>query len=183
MLFLDIARKILTKCTEDDVKSGLQGPWKYESELPTMLWDIADDRIYALSAIDPSDSSKNKKRTNPGPEALAIVGLSTHPVFKGNERTLTTGCSGRWKKGYYTWPVWNFPAGPGAVKSLLSHATSTKLDKDNKSNWFKSWGVSKILTSEIKRSDRGGSGTFLPYQIIWRRPTRQLLNAGTSRTD
>lgn len=174
MYFLKIGRAILTKCTGDDLKSGLQGPWKYESELPTLKWDITDDRIYALSAINPSDTSKNKKLTNPGPEALAIIGMSTHPVFRGKEETLTTGCSGTWKKGYYTWPIWNCPAGLGAVKSLLYQATSKEPNRDNRSSWFKSWGISMILKSEIKRSDQGGYGTFLPPEIILHRKEKSI---------
>ena len=164
MQFLENAREILTECTNGDIKSGLQGPWQYESGLPTMMWDIADDRIGAYAAVMPG---KVLKLTNPGPEALAIIGLSTHPVFKGKERTLTTGCSGKWKGGHYTWPIWNYPAGLGAVKSLLSHATSKEPDRDNRSNWFKSWGVSMVLKSGIKRSDQGGYGTFSPPEIIW----------------
>lgn len=164
MKFLKFAREILTECTSAEIESGLLGPWDYKSDLPSMMWDIADDRQYALSASDPS---KNKKLSNPGPEALAIIGLCTHPVFKGDDRTLTTGCSGKWKTGQYIWPIWQYPCSPDAVKSLLWHATSNSPAKASRS--YKAWGISKILKSRIQRSDQGGYGTFYPPQIIWQR--------------
>jgi len=169
MKFLKFAREILSKCTGADIESGLLGPWAYESDLPSMMWDIADDRQYALL---PSNPSKDEKLSNPGPEALAIIGLSTHPVFKGKDnkgdnRTLTTGCSGKWKEGQYIWPIWQYPCSPDAVKSLLWHATSNSPEK--RSHSYKAWGISKILKSRIKRSDQGGYGTFYPPQIIWQR--------------
>lgn len=91
-----------------------------------MMWDVVDDRIYALSSFNPSGE---KKLTNPGPEALAILGLSRHPVFCGksrthtgrtNARTLTRGCSGSWSQGSYIWPLWSMPASPKAVDSSRS---------------------------------------------------------------
>ncbi len=161
MQFLKIARELLEKCSSENIQSGLQGPWEYESTLPSMMWDVTDDRQYALSAADPS---KNKKQINPGPEALAIFGLSTLPVFKGADITLTTGCSGKWKRANYTWPIWKYPASSDAVKALLAHVTHA-LEK--RSQWYKSWGILKILQSRIFRSDQGGYGTFSPPQVIW----------------
>ena len=105
--FLDTARKILNAVSSEDIKAGLEGPWRYESELPSLGWDVTDDRVYALRAVNPSPE---KKLTNPGPEALALLGLSTHPVFAGRSRTDTQGCSGSWKAGWYSWPLWRRPA-------------------------------------------------------------------------
>lgn len=163
--FLSMAQEILTSATEDDMAEGLLGPWPYQSNKDSLMWDIVDDRVYALSASNPSTTTKY---TNPGPEALAILGFSRHPVFsrQDGKRTLTLGCSGGWKQGKYTWPLWTRPAGFGTVVALLAQATS--LTPENRSDFYPSWGISQILQSQILRSDQGGYGTFSPPQIIWR---------------
>ncbi len=160
--FLKMAREILKRASREDLLTGLEGPWKYESKLPSLMWDITDDRDYALSAKDPST---DKKLTNPGPEALAVLGLSLHPVFAGKGRTLTQGCSGSWKAGYYSWPVWSKPASLNAVRSLLAHACEPTLA--DRYRWFRSWGIKKVFRSPIRRSNQGGYGTFGPPEVIW----------------
>ena len=168
MKFLKSVKTILTECQDSDLQSALVGPWAYKSKLTSLKWDITDDRQYALSSKNPSN---DEKLTNPGVEALAILGVSTHPVFKGilngKDRTLTTGCSGEWMKGSYTWPIWQYPSGFNAVKSLLYHSTS--YSPNNREGWYKAWGISKILQSTIRRGtgDANSYGTFLPPQIIW----------------
>lgn len=164
MKFLHMARQILAGVHAMDLRKGLTGPWVYESTLPSLGWDVADDRVYALRANNPSPE---KKRTNPGPEALAILGMSRFPVFAGQDRTLTQGFSGTWKAGHYSWPLWRKPAGPYGVKSLLAHAyhdgtTSPRQD------WYRSWGVFAVLRSPVRRSNQGGYGTFGPADVVWR---------------
>ena len=165
-IFLDMARQVLAGASREDVIAGMEGPWAYGSKLPSLMWDVSDDRVYALAASDPA---KEKKPTNPGPEALAILGLSLHPVFAGQDRTLTQGCSGSWKAGCYSWPLWRKPASPHAVKSLLAHAfVSDQLSLiEERRRWFHSWGIDRILRSPIRRSDQGGYGTFGPPEVVW----------------
>ena len=162
--FLDTARKILKAAVRDEIETGLEGPWRYESEVPSLGWDVADDRVYALRASNPSPE---KKLTNPGPEALALLGLSRYSVFAGQDRTATQGCSGKWKNGYYSWPLWRKPASSRVVKSLLAHAYDHGAASD-RHRWYGSWGVSAILRSPIRRSDQGGYGTFGPPAVTWR---------------
>ena len=159
---LDMVRSILGAVTREELVTGLIGPWGYASSLPSLGWDVVDDRIYALRAENPQG---DKKLTNPGPEALAILGLSRHPVFAGSDRTLTQGCSGSWKAGFYSWPLWDRPATPNAVKSILAHGYDPSADRIR---WFRSWGVVTILRSRIRRSSQGGYGTFGPPEIAWR---------------
>lgn len=160
--FLEMARDILGGVSREDLLIGLNGTWKYESKLPSLMWDIRDDPVYALRAKNPSTE---KKLTNPGPEALAVLGLSLHPVFAGKGRTLTQGCSGSWKAGYYSWPVWSKPASLNAVRSFLAHAYEPTLA--GRHRWFRSLGIEKVLRSPIRRSGQGGYGTFGPPEIIW----------------
>ena len=160
--FLRTARQILNKASRQDLLSGLKGPWNYESKLPSLGWDIVDDRIYSLRARNPSPETKF---TNPGPEALAILGLSLHPVFGSHNRTLTQGCSGSWKEGSYSWPLWRKPASPYVVKSLLAHGYDPTVS--DRGLWFHSWGIFRILRAPIRRSPQGGYGTFGPPEVAW----------------
>ena len=160
MKFLGIVRKVLGGVSWHDVCVGLEGPWGYTSETPSLGWDVVDDRVYALRANNPSPETKY---TNSGPEALAILGLSMHPVFGSRDRTLTQGCSGPWTASSYCWPLWRKPASSRPVRSLLAHAYSHR-DRDR---WFRSWGVFRILRSPVRRSRQGGYGTFGPPEVAW----------------
>lgn len=167
--FLAMSRQLLCHASREDVLEGLQGRWSYKSELPSLMWDVSDDRVYALAAGDPA---KEKKLTNAGPEALAILGLSLHPVFAGHEQTLTQGCAGNWKDGSYSWPLWRKPATPFAVKSLLAHAYHHPAAGD-RHHWFRAWGIFRILQSPIRRAGQGGYGTFGPPEVVWQGAERQ----------
>lgn len=163
MKFLQMARKILDDVGAPDLRKGLTGPWPYDSPLPSLGWDVVDDRVYALRATNPSPE---KKLTNPGPEALAILGMSRFPVFAGRDRTLTQGFSGTWKTGHYSWPLWRNPTGPQGVKSLLAHAYHD--GTTSRQDWYRAWGVFTVLRSPVRRSDQGGYGTFGPAETVWR---------------
>lgn len=168
--FLQIAREILGEVNEPDLREALLGPWEYSSPLPSLMWDVTDDRNYALSAADPTNVTLNPKKTNPGAEAMAILGLSRLPVFAGQEGTLTRGCAGPWRRGgTYTWPLWLWPAGRRAVDSLLAHATAgvDTRQLDARRMWYPSWGLSLVMAASIRRSDQGGYGAFGPPRIIW----------------
>ena len=166
MKFLYMIRQIMGGVTRKDVLGGLIGPWSYQSKLPSLMWDVCDDRVYALRSDDPS---KVKKLTNPGPEALAVLGLSLHPVFAGRGRTYTQGCSGAWKSAWFSWPIWRKPARPRSVNALLAHARGSDRQPAaaDRQAWFPSWGVVKIHRSRIRRSRQGGYGTFAPPETPW----------------
>lgn len=158
--FLKMAVDILEGVTAEDLEIGLSGPWTYQSNLSSLMWDVTDDSNYALSASDPS---KGKKLTNPGPEALAILGISRYPVFGSSGRTLTLGASGSWKRGSFTWPMWTKPGSHRIVPSLLTHAASAQSDL------LPAWGITRVMQSALRRSDQGGYGTFGPPEVIWSR--------------
>lgn len=161
--FLKMARDILQVTKRDEVVDGLTGPWTYKSKEPSLGWDVTDDPVYALRASDPSDDTK---LTNPGIEALSLLGLSLYPVYASPDRTLTQGCSGKWKNGSFSWPLWQKPATPRAVKSLLAHAYYQPATS-NRDQWYCAWGVFNIFRSQIRRTDQGGYGTFGPPESMF----------------
>ncbi|WP_419918084.1 hypothetical protein [Candidatus Poriferisocius sp.] len=162
--FLKIVEDIFSGVTTQDLTVGLIGPWSYDSHLSSLMWDVGDDRNYALAASDPS---KDKKLTNPGPEALAILGISRYPVFGSLNRTLTQGAFGTWKDGFFTWPIWSEHASFRVVSSLLAHVTGFTEELHRRSVYYPSWGVTRVMQSSIKRSDQGGYGTFGPPKVVW----------------
>ena len=79
--FLDTARKVLGAAVREDIVTGLSGPWRYESELPSLGWDVADDRVYALRASNPSPE---KKLTNPRSRSPRPVGSEFVSGLRGS---------------------------------------------------------------------------------------------------
>ena len=164
--FVTMARTILGEVTEEEVVDDIARPWRYHSERGSLMWDCVDDRDHALSAADPTNKSRNPKLTNPGAEALAVIGLSRYPCFASPQGTLTQGCSGTWKRGLFVWPLWSTPATMRAVRSLLAHVVAPEHD-ERRSAWYQAWGVHRVLQSQIRRSSQGGYGTFGPPLVVW----------------
>lgn len=166
--FVSMARKILSEVTEEEIVDDMTKPWSYQSKRESLMWDCVDDRDHALSAADPTDNSRNPKLTNPGAEALAVLGLSRYPCFASSQGTLTQGCSGSWKRGLFVWPVWTVPATARAVRSLLAQVTAPE-GNERRAGWYRAWGISRVMQSQIRRSSQGGYGTFGPPSVVWQR--------------
>ena len=167
--FVAAARTILGEVTAAELVDDMASPWRYESERVSLMWDRVDDRLHALSAVDPAP---NPKLTNPGAEALAVIGLSRYPCYASSQGTLTQGCSGGWKRGSLVWPLWMAPASTRAVRSLLAHVAALGDDADRRTGWYQGWGISCVMQSQIRRSSQGGYGTSGPPRVIWQRDRR-----------
>ena len=168
--FVSMARTILGEVTEEEVVDDMTRPWRYHSKRESLMWDTVDDRLHALSHADPT-KSQNPKLTNPGAEALAVLGLSRYPCFASPQGTLTQGCSGSWKRGSFVWPLWRTPATSHAVRSLLAQvgAPAETQAAQRRAEWYRSWGLIRVMQSQIRRSDQGGYGTFGPPRVVWQR--------------
>lgn len=166
--FVPTARTLLGEVTDEEIVGDMSAPWRYHSKRASLMWDSVDDRRHAYSAADPT-SSQNPKRTNPGAEALALIGLSRYPCFSSPSGTLTQGCSGSWKRGDFVWPLWTVPASGAAVQSLLAQVAAPGRADARRADWYGAWGISRILQSQIWRSSQGGYGTFGPPRVVWQR--------------
>ncbi len=172
--FLGIARDLLSDTSDERIWRDISSTWEYDSQQAPLMWDSTDDRLHAYSASDPSKKSKNPKMSNPGGEALAIVGLANFPCFASPERTVTRGTSGKWKLGRFVWPVWRTPASSRVVRTLIAQCsvpTSSGATRrmTRRIDTFDSWGIQHVYQSQIRRSSQGGYGTFGPSRIIWQR--------------
>ena len=156
-LFLDMARELRDALTRDHLVEALAGPWRNESALPVFGWDTKGERIYALSGPSPASV---KKTGTPGADWLGLLGLRFFPVsvrtVDGEAELETTGCSRGWKKGTFTWPLWDRPITAPVVASLLAHQGLEVMSPAER----RAFGISALLKAPIRRADQGGYGSF-----------------------
>lgn len=162
-LILDMARALAETLTAEDVREALVGPWSYTRKTPSFMWDVADDRVYALSAVNPASDAKVAV---PGADWLAFRGLTALPVVGRIGRTLTPGTAGRWKQGTFSWPLWRAPISWFVVECLQA---ALPRSESRLQEWVPPPGVFRVLTSNIVRSDQGGYGTMRPPRVVWER--------------
>jgi hypothetical protein len=158
--FLTIARELRDGLQRDDLVEALAGPWRYSREMKTFGWDVSDDRIYALSASNPS---KERKLTVPGADWLALLGLVAYPVVRSGQSASPPGVSGTWKRGRFTWSVWDEPLHAASVCALIATGWSDEVR-------LARVGLFRQYSSPIRRSEQGGYGSFGPPSVHWERP-------------
>ncbi len=169
--FLEMVRTLGASVTAAHLEEAMVGPWQYADKLPSFMWDISDDRLYALSAVDPAG---DKKRTVPGADWLAFRGLALLPLigmigrFGQAGRTLTPGGAGSWKSGSWSWPLWDAPIHRATVRLLVGQIPRRPLEGPIRP-WTPPTGVFRAFTSDVTRSDQGGYGTMRPPRIVWER--------------
>lgn len=160
--FLQIVRNLLLGTSGQQISQTIVDKWKYQdnAKQKSLMWDVRDDRQYALSPIDPSNMAKT---TNVAIEALAAIGLSRFPVFPGNNWIQTTGCQGKWGGASFSWGVWDIPSPYASTGYLVSHITEENI------RYYEGWGVFRTFKAPISRNEQGGYGTFLPARTTWNR--------------
>ena len=161
--FLNVALELVdgskhAGVTEADLVNALQGPWSNDRPLKVFSWSPKQDRSYALRAVDPSTDSK---LGTPGADWLAFRGLPLLSSAPVRERTTvrikTSGITGGWKNGSFTYPVWPRPMDEDSVRALLRHPALVSDDRSALETWPKSI---ERWTCRITRSEQGGYGAF-----------------------
>lgn len=155
--FLQMVGDLAGTVTAADLREALEGPWTYSRPLPVMGWDSTSTRDYALRASDPS---LDKKLGVPGADWLAVRGLAMLPVAPRGTRVLTTCCSGGWKDGQFTWPLWTVPLSATVSRTLLGQEVGSMTPAERRAR-----GIGIVLSSGIRRSDQGGYGSFEPATV------------------
>jgi hypothetical protein len=121
--FLKFAREISAQTTADHIARCLFATWTYEDPKPSLRFDAADDRRYALRADDPARGSSSAPiRTVRGANALAFEGLALLPVVPGPRSVSTTLVNRINRTVIVQWPLWERPLSRDAVASLLAHS-------------------------------------------------------------
>lgn len=152
-LFLVMVRELCDRVDAERILEGLVGPWRYDSPLPVLGWDVRGERIYALRGGDPA---KEKKLGVPGADWLGFLGLRFFPVASRRGRLMTVGCAGRWKSELFTWPLWVSPLTAAVAASLLADENLGQYTVPER----RQLGVSELLRAPIRRADQGGYGSF-----------------------
>ena len=156
--FSKMVTELVNGVEEADFKRALVGPWTRSSKLPSLSWDATATRYYALRATDPS---KEKRGSEPGAEWLAFRALPFYPVAPRGKRLVTPGVEGGWKNATFSWPLWTRPCTLPAIRSLLSYKGLGVTSQRERSMR----GIAAVLSSDIKRSDQGGYGSFSPSRV------------------
>lgn len=94
----------------------------------------------------------------PVAEWLAFRGLVCFPVTGEGEVIRTTACTGRRLAGEFAWPLWEVPAGPETVRSLVAYPGVDRLDPEARGTL----GIAAVLRVELTKKADGYSGMFSP---------------------
>lgn len=116
--FLGFMRSLVAETTVEQLRAALFAPWSYSDPPPSLRWDPADDRRYALRWNEPSG---DPIRTVRGANALAIQGIPMFPTQPQSATLKTTGFTRVPRKGtFFTWPIWKNPIPLSVIRSLLA---------------------------------------------------------------
>lgn len=116
--FLLSAVELIQNTEAHHLRSALFQEWKYQDDKPSMRWDPADDRRYALRWNEPSGDPVKTVR---GANRLAIEALPLLPTIPVGRRLETTGFTyTRNRRQQWTWPIWEVLVCLDIVRSLLA---------------------------------------------------------------
>ena len=92
----------------------------------------------------------------PVAEWLAVRALVCFPLAGKGAAIGTTAYSGRRLKGEFVWPLWEFPAGPETVRSLVAYPGLQWLRAEAR----RALGISLVLRAKLTKKADGYSGMF-----------------------
>jgi hypothetical protein len=126
--FLDTVRKLLTEVSVNRVAETLFEPWTYRDQKLSMRWDPGEDKRYALTDIKPADEGA---LTVWMANLLAYRSLALFSCAPTSRGLGTTAWAEVEDELAFTWPLWDFPASPDLVCTLLRlrEMREAKLDR------------------------------------------------------
>jgi hypothetical protein len=162
--FLDSVRELAKSVDPERLEEALQGPWRYDSKLPSLSWDARGERIYAIRATNPSNDTKLGV---PGADWLAFRGLSFYPTMRSASGALRTTASDlAWKRGAFRWPLWDVACTRPVVRSLVADRGLVGSGRVVSADTLHARGISLLLEAKIRRNDQGGYGSFGAAEIL-----------------
>jgi len=117
--FLDTARQLMGRVAAEGIQRTLFERWTYPDRKLSMRWDPIEDRQYALMDTDPTSEDA---RTEWMANLLAYRALVLFPCAPTRRGLGTTGWSVNKDGWFFTWPIWQLPASPDTIRSLLQLA-------------------------------------------------------------
>lgn len=162
--FLQMVRELASKVDRDRIDEAVRGPWRYDSEFPSLSWDARGERVYAVRATNPSN---DKRLGVPGADWLAFRGLVFYPVMRTDRGGLrTTACDPGWKSSAFRWPLWSVPCSRQVAASLVADSTLVGRSAKRRPMDLFYRGVFQVLEAPIKRTDQGGYGSFGAPEVL-----------------
>jgi hypothetical protein len=156
--FLEMVRMLAQSVDRDRFDEAVRGPWRYDSNLPSLSWDARGERIYAVRATNPSN---DKRLGVPGADWLAFRGLVFYPVKRTEGGSLrTTACDIEWKRGALRWPLWSLPCTSPVAASLVADSTVVGERAEVRPEDLGARGIFAVHQAPIRRNDQGGYGSF-----------------------
>lgn len=114
--FLETVAKLCEKADVDRLRRTLFKPWTYRDEKLSMRWDPGEDKRYALLASNPSDDGA---LTEWMANLLAYRAMALLPCAPTRTGLGATGWARRDSEVVFSWPLWEFPAGPDLLRTML----------------------------------------------------------------
>ncbi len=149
--FLNMERELSLTTSISDVHNALFDQWTYQDRCPSFRWDpVADDRQYALRAVDPAPE---KARSMRAANLLACQAIELFPTVPTSQGLLTTAFA----ENQFYWPMWTVPTSLDATRSLLSFVSNAIRQKKG----LGAIGVSQVFVSRKVRYV-GYYGNFTP---------------------
>lgn len=145
--FLDTARQLVEKVSEDKIRQALFERWIYCDEKLSMRWDPSDDRRYALMDRDPT-ASDNKSTTVWMANLLAYRALVFFACVPASRGLQIAGWAKDRELDCFTWPLWEMPLTADTIRSLLQSSAFGAADISANRAELQSRGVAVIFRSD-----------------------------------
>jgi hypothetical protein len=149
--FLDQIAAIRGYLDRDAIERGLRIGEPDGSAPRSMDWDPTADTPGAIY-------TGYTRGFQPVAEWLAFRGLACLPVAGTGFRIRTTACTGRRLAGEFVWPLWEVPAGPETVRSLVAWPGLDHLGVEAR----QALGIATVLRADLTKKADGYSGMFSP---------------------
>jgi hypothetical protein len=163
-------RDVLNLVEAEHVRSALFETWRKTyhvpddkrqqfqlgSRKPTLRFDPADERLYALRFSNPTTT--DDFRTELGAQALAIPAFALLPVVP-RKRPITVASTRHRQRVTFSWPLWKVPATLHTVRSLLWVGVERPVA-------LRERGVFAAFSAD-RVSGAKGKLSFAPSQGVW----------------
>ena len=149
--FLEQVAKIRGHLTLEAIERALERGDPEPDAPCTLDWDLSSD-------VPASIYTGYARGFLPTHEWLAFRGLVCFPVTGLGARARTTACQGRRLRGAFLWPLWEAPAGPDTVRSLIGRMDLERLTPNER----QALGISIVLRAQLTKKADGYTGTFAP---------------------
>jgi hypothetical protein len=153
--FLDQLARIRSHLEAGIIRSALDRGQPDPTAARSMDWDPSADTPGAIY-------TGYVRGLLPVHEWLAFRALACFPITGFGAQIRTTACTGRRLDGTVTWPLWEGPAGPDAVRSIVGYPGLDRMRADER----RALGIAEVLCAKLTKKADGRSGMFSPSEPV-----------------